>query len=72
MSHLKQRKLSKIKGLRSIFVFFLSLIIRSALHRGMQSSHLDKKYSIETMILKLERTTKKKEILDILERILLW
>jgi transposase len=67
---LRDHKESTIRG--TMFVFFLSLIIRSALHRGMQSSHLDKKYSIETMILKLERTTKKKEILDILERILLW
>ncbi len=72
----------------TLFVFFLSLIIRTALLRGMQSSHLNEKYSIERMLLELEklhmmedqngnmkeleRTRKQKDILEALEKISWW
>ena len=51
---LRNHKESTIRGI--LFVFFISLIIRSALLRGMESSGLLKKYSLERMILELERT----------------
>ena len=50
---LRNRKESTIRGI--LFVFFISLIIRSALLRGMESSGLLKKYSLERMILELEK-----------------
>ncbi len=37
----------------TLFIFFISLIIKSALLSGIQSSHLIEKYSIETMLLEL-------------------
>ncbi len=46
---LRNHKESTIRGI--LFVFFISLIIRSALLRGMESSGLLKKYSLERMIL---------------------
>ena len=83
---LRKRKESTIRG--NIFVFFLSLIIRNALMRGMISSGLMKKYSLERMILELEklhvveyqngnlveleRTKKQKEILEALDKISWW
>jgi len=39
----------------SMFVFFLSLLIRSAILRGMQSTKLIEKYSVEKMFLELEK-----------------
>ncbi len=72
----------------SMFVFFLSLLIRSAILRGMQSTHLVEKYSVEKMFLELEklhmiedqdgelkeleRTRKQKEILDALSSMSWW
>jgi len=72
----------------TLFVFFLSLIIRTALLRGMQSSRLNERYSIERMLLELEklhmmedqngsmkeleRTRKQRDILEALERISWW
>jgi hypothetical protein len=69
-------------------MFFLSLIIRNALMRGMISSGLMKKYSLERMLLeleklhviedqdgnliKLERTRKQKDILEALDKISWW
>ncbi|MGC8506620.1 MAG: hypothetical protein ACP5NK_08010 [Thermoplasmata archaeon] len=50
---LRKRRESTIRG--TIFVFFLSLIIRNALMRGMISTGLMKKYSLERMILELEK-----------------
>ena len=63
-----------------LFVFFISLILRSALVRGMELSGLIRKYSPERMFLELEklhtvedvngnlkeleRTKKQKDILD--------
>lgn len=80
---LRDHKESTIRG--AMFVFFISIIIRSALLRGMQSSHLNEKYSLEKMILELEklhmmedqngilkeleRTRKQKDILESLEKI---
>ena len=46
---LRNHKESTIRGI--LFVFFISLIIRSALLRGMESSGLLKKYSLERMLL---------------------
>ncbi len=73
---------------RSMFIFFLSLIIRSAILRGMQSAKLIKKYSVERMFLELEklhiiedqdgkfreleRTKKQKELLDALSPMSWW
>ena len=48
-----RRRESTIRG--TIFVFFLSLIIRNALMRGMIASGLMKRYSLERMLLKLEK-----------------
>ena len=62
----------------TLFVFFIFLIIRSALLRGMESSELLKKYSLERMILELEnlseleRTKRQKDILEALEGISWW
>ena len=83
---LRDHKEPTIRG--TMFVFFLSLIIRTALLRGMQSSRLNEKYSIERMLLELEklhmmedqngnmreleRTRKQKDILEVLERISWW
>ena len=63
-----------------LFTTFKSLIMRLALMRVMQSSHLNEKYSVERMLLELEklhmiedqnsimkeleRTRKQKDILD--------
>lgn len=83
---LRDHKESTIRGV--LFVFFISLIIRSALLRGMQSSHLNEKYSVEKMFLELEklhmledqngimreleRTRKQKDVLEALESISWW
>ena len=73
---LRNHKESTIRGI--LFVFFISLIIRSALLRGMESSELLKKYSLERMILELEnlseleRTKRQKDILEALEGISWW
>ena len=83
---MRVRKESTIRGM--LFVFFISLIIRSALMRGMVSSGLMKKYSLEKMLLELEklhvvenangsmseleRTRKQKNILDALEKVSWW
>ncbi len=83
---MRVRKESTIKGL--VFMLFISLIIRSALMRGMISSGLMRKYSLEKMILELEklhvvedangsmieleRTRKRKDIPDALEKISWW
>ena len=50
---LRNHKESTIRGI--LFVFFISLIIRSALLRGMESSGLLKKYSLERMLLEREK-----------------
>ncbi len=83
---MRVRKESTIRGI--LFIFFISLIIRSALMRGMISSGLIKKYSLEKMILELEklhvvedtsgsiteleRTRKQKDILEELEKVSWW
>jgi transposase len=83
---MRKRKESTIRG--TIFVFFLSLIIRNALMRGMISTGLMKRYSLERMILELEklhvmedqngnlteleRTKKQKDILEALDKISWW
>ena len=83
---MKNHKESTIRG--TLFVFFTSLIIRSALLRGMESSGLLKKYSLLGMILELEnihvmedqdrylrepdRTKKQKDMLEALEGISWW
>jgi len=72
----------------SMFLFFLSLLIRSAILRGVQSTKLIEKYSVEKMFLELEklhmiedqdgnfreleRTRKQKEILDALSSMSWW
>ena len=72
----------------SLFIFFISLIIRSTLIRGVISSDLVKRYSLEKMLLELEklhvvedvssriteleRTRKQKDILEALERVSWW
>ena len=77
---------STIRGMP--FIFFISLIIKKALMRGMTSSGLMKKYSLKRMILELEklhvvedtsgniteleRTRKQKDILEALEKISWW
>ena len=79
-------KESTIRGI--LFIFFISLIIRSALMRGMISSGLMNKYSLEKMLLELEklhvvedangglseleRTRKQKDMLDALEKVSWW
>ena len=65
-----RRRESTIRG--TIFVFFLSLIIRNALMRGMIASGLMKRYSLERMLLELERTKKQKDILGALDKISWW
>jgi len=83
---MRKRKESTIRG--TIFVFFLSLMIRNALMRGMISTGLMKRYSLERMILELEklhvmedqngnlteleRTKKQKDILEALDKISWW
>jgi transposase len=83
---MRVRKESTIRGL--LFVFFISIIIRNALMRGMTSSDLMKKYSLEKMLLELEklhvvddssgnmieleRTRRQKDILDALEKVSWW
>ena len=83
---MRVRKESTIRGI--LFIFFISLIIRSALMRGMISSGLIKKYSLEKMILELEklhvvedasssiteleRTRKQKDILEEIEKVSWW
>ena len=75
-----------IRGI--LFVFFISLILRSALIRGMESSGLIRKYSLERMLLELEklhmiedangdlkeleRTRRKKDILEALDKKSWW
>ncbi len=81
---LRDHSESAVRG--TLFIFFISLLIRSALLRGMQSSHLMEKHSVETMLLELEklhmiddqngkymeveRTRKQKGILEILDKII--
>ncbi len=83
---LRDHKESTIRG--TIFVFFLSLLIRSALRRGMESTKLNERYSMERMFLELEklhmiedqngglkeleRTKKQKDILDLLNSVSWW
>ena len=83
---MRVRKESTIRGM--LFIFFISLIIRTALMMGMISSGLIKKYSLESMILELEklhvvedangniteleRTRKQKDILEALEKVSWW
>ena len=83
---MRVRKESTIRGM--LFIFFISLIIRETLMRGMISSGLMKKYSLERMILELEklhvvedargniteleRTRKQKYILEALEKVSWW
>ncbi|MEM0136252.1 MAG: hypothetical protein QXU18_13680 [Thermoplasmatales archaeon] len=80
------RKESTIRGI--LFVFFISLIIMTVIMNGMISSALIKKYSIEQMLLELEklqviedadwdqkeleRTRKQKDILDALDKVSWW
>ena len=86
MFPMRVRKESAIRGM--LFILFISLIIRSALTRGMISSGLMRKYSLEKMILELEklhvvedaggsiteleRTRKQKDILEALEKVSWW
>ena len=83
---MRVRKESTIRGM--LFIFFISLIIRTALMRGMISSGLMKEYSLERMLLELEkfhviedqngnlteleRTKKQKDIIDALDKISWW
>lgn len=83
---MRVRKESTIRGM--LFIFFISLIIRKAIMRGMISSGLMKKYSLERMLLELEklhviedqngnlteleRTRKQKDIIDALDMISWW
>ncbi|MEM0136425.1 MAG: hypothetical protein QXU18_14560, partial [Thermoplasmatales archaeon] len=71
-----------------LFVFFIPMIIHSAIMREMEPSGLLKKYSLERMILQperphmmenqnqnnteLERTKRQKDILETLEGISWW
>ena len=71
-----------------LFIFSISLIIRTALMREMISSGLTRKYSLEKMILELEklhvvedtssciteleRTRKQKNIREVLEKVSWW
>ena len=50
---LRVRNESTLKGL--VLVFFISLIIRSSLVKRMNDSGLSKKYSVEKMLLELEK-----------------
>ena len=83
---LGDHKESTIRG--TVFVFFLSAILRSALIRGMESSKLNEKYSVERMFLELEklhmiedqdgrfseleRSRRQKDILEPLSKISWW
>ena len=83
---LRDHNESIVRG--SVFVFFLSLLIRSALRRGMESTKLNEKYSMERMFLELEklhmiedqngdlkeleRTKKQKDILNLLNSVSWW
>ncbi len=83
---MRVRKESTIRGM--LFIFFISLIIRTGLIRGMISSGLMNKYSLEKMLLELEklhvvedasgniteleRTRKQKDILEALEKVSWW
>ena len=83
---LGDHKESTIRG--TVFVFFLSAILRSALIRGMESTKLNEKYSVERMFLELEklhmiedqdgafkeleRTKRQKDILEPLSKISWW
>ena len=83
---MRVRKESTIRGM--LFIFFISLIIRTALMRGMISSGLMKKYSLERILLELEklhviedqngnlteleRTKKQKDITDAPDKISWW
>ena len=83
---MRVRKESTIRGM--LFIFFISLIIRTALIGGMISSGLVKKYSLERMILELEklhvvedasgniteleRTRRQNDILEALEKVSWW
>ncbi|MHB1440289.1 MAG: IS1634 family transposase [Cuniculiplasma sp.] len=83
---MRDHKEPTVRG--TMFVFFLSLLIRSALARGMESTKLNEKYSMERMFLELEklhviedqngdlkeleRTRKQKDILDSLNSISWW
>ena len=80
------RKESTTRGM--LFIFFISLIIRSTLIREMISSDLMKRYSLEkkpleleklhvvedvsSKLTELERTRKQKDILEALERVSWW
>ena len=82
------RKMKESIILGTVFVFFLSLIIRNALMRRMIASGLIKRYSLEMMLLELEklhaiedqngnlaeleRTRKQKENLEALDKISWW
>ena len=83
---LGDHKETTIRG--TVFVFFLSTIIRSVLIRGMESSKLNEKYSLERMFLELEklhmiedqegafreleRSRRQKDILEPLSKISWW
>lgn len=83
---LRNHKESTIRG--TMFLFFILLIIRSALLKGMQSSYLNEKYSLKKRILELEKlhmmeehhenlkelegTKKQKDTLESLENIWWW
>ncbi len=83
---LREHNESTVKGM--LFFFFLSMIIKSILLRAMGSSKLSRKYSIESMLIELEklhmiedqagslreieRTRKQKDILDALSSISWW
>ena len=83
---IRVRKESTIRGM--LFIFFISLIIRTTLMRGMVSSGLMNRYSLEKMILELEkmhvveddrgniteleRTRKQMDILYALEKVSWW
>ena len=83
---MRVRKELTIRGM--LFILFKSPIIKKAHMRGMISSGLMKKYSLEKMILELEkmhvveddrgniteleRTRKQKDILDALEKVSWW
>lgn len=80
---LREHTESTVRGI--LFIFFLSMIIRSALLRAMDSTKLSRKYSIESLLIELEklhmivdqsgslreleRTKKQKDILEALSSI---
>jgi transposase len=83
---LRDHKESTIRG--TMFVFFISLLLRSALARIMQSTKVNEKYSIERMFLELEklhimedqngelkeleRSKRQRDILEPLDKISWW